>query len=108
MMKANIFPRIKMTNILGQFCGDRRDLGLHSDEIELLNEAGPVNSDSAAVLIGGSMSMMTQWMDSVSLILMAYYAGQEGGKVLAEILFGDVNPSGKLPYVVPYLKVICH
>ena len=33
---------------------------------------------------------------------MSYYAGQEGGNALAEILFGDVNPSGKLPYVVPF------
>lgn len=46
--------------------------------------------------------MMTQWYDCINSVLMAYYPGMEGGTALAEILYGDVNPSGKLPYVVPY------
>ncbi|NLL38844.1 MAG: glycosyl hydrolase [Clostridiales bacterium] len=83
--------------------GDRKDsLGLHKDEIELICEVGPVNKNSAAVLIGGNMIMITQWLDKVSSILMAYYPGQEGGTAIAEILFGDVNPSGKLPFVLPF------
>jgi beta-glucosidase len=83
--------------------GDRRhSLGLHADEIALINEAGPLNKNSAVVLIGGNMIMMTEWIDKVSSVLMAYYPGQEGGTAIAEILFGDVNPSGKLPFVVPY------
>lgn len=86
----------------GAIGGDRISLGLHSDEIELIKKAGPVNPNSAVVLIGGNMIMMTEWKDCVSSILMAYYPGQEGGNVIAEILFGDVNPSGKLPFVVPY------
>ncbi len=85
--------------------GDRRhSLGLHADEIALINEAGPLNKNSAVVLIGGNMIMMTEWIDKVSSVLMAYYPGQEGGTAIAEILFGDVNPSGKLPFVVPYRK----
>jgi beta-glucosidase len=47
------------------------------------------------------MIMMTDWIDKVNSVLMAYYPGMEGGNALAEILFGDVNPSGKLPFVVP-------
>ncbi len=86
----------------GAIGGDRLNLGLHEDEIRLIKEVGPVNSNSAAVLMGGNMIMMTEWKDSVSAILMAYYPGMEGGNVIAEILFGDVNPSGKLPFVVPY------
>lgn len=82
--------------------GDRTNLGLHADEIELLKKVGPVNPNSVAVLIGGNMIMMTEWRDYVSAVLMAYYAGQEGGTAIAEILFGDVNPSGRLPFVVPY------
>lgn len=46
--------------------------------------------------------MMEEWKNSVSAIIMAYYAGMEGGTAIAEILFGDVNPSGKLPYVIPF------
>ena len=61
-----------------------------------------MNSNSVVVLIGGNMIMMTEWYDKVNAIIMAYYPGMEGGTALAEILYGDVNPSGKLPYVVPY------
>ena len=83
--------------------GDRKDtLGLHADEIALINAVAPENMNSAVVLIGGNMLMITEWMDQVSSILMAYYPGQEGGTALGEILFGDVNPSGKLPFVLPY------
>lgn len=82
--------------------GDRRDsLGLHKDEIDLIREVGPVNKNSSVVMIGGNMIMIDEWKDSVSAILMAYYPGMEGGTAIAEILFGKVNPSGKLPFVIP-------
>jgi beta-glucosidase len=81
--------------------GDRKTLNLHADEIELLKTAGPANKNSVAVVIGGNTTMITEWKDCVGAILMAYYPGQEGGTALAQILFGDINPSGKLPYVQP-------
>ena len=46
--------------------------------------------------------MMTEWYDCVKSVIMAYYPGMEGGTAIAEIIYGEVNPSGKLPYVVPY------
>lgn len=82
--------------------GDRiNGLGLHQNEIKILNEVGPLNSNSIAVLIGGNMIMMSEWENSINSIIMAYYPGMEGGTALAEIIYGDVNPSGKLPFVVP-------
>ena len=82
--------------------GDRKPgLGLHKDEVDLILAAGPCNKKSAVVMIGGNTITMKEWQDSVGAALMAYYPGQEGGTAIAEILFGDVNPSGKLPYVVP-------
>lgn len=93
------------SNYTGSMGGDRRQsLGLHEDEVQLLQQVGPVNKNSTAVLVGGNMIMMTEWYDCVNAVLMAYYPGMEGGTALAEILFGDVNPSGKLPYVVPYAE----
>lgn len=86
--------------------GDRKSsLGLHEDEIELIKAAGPVNDNSCAILIGGNTILLEEWKDCVSSILMAYYPGMEGGTAIGEILFGDVNPSGKLPYVLPYKEL---
>lgn len=90
-------------NYTGSAGGDRKkSLGLHEDEINLIQEAGPVNKKSTVVLAGGNMIMMTEWYDCVNSVIMAYYPGMEGGTALAEIIYGDVNPSGKLPYVVPF------
>lgn len=92
-------------NYTGSMGGDRKQsLGLHPEDITLLQTAAPANANSIAVLIGGNMIMMTDWIDCVGAALMAYYPGMEGGTALAEILFGDVNPSGKLPYVLPYAE----
>ncbi|WP_078546694.1 beta-glucosidase [Litchfieldia alkalitelluris] len=82
--------------------GDRKtSLGLHNSDIELLKVVGPENRNSAAVLIGGNMIMIEEWKQDISAILMAYYPGMEGGTALAKTLFGEVNPSGKLPFVLP-------
>ena len=89
----------------GSIGGDRKNgLGLHEEDVELIKEIGPLNEQSVVALVGGNMIMMTEWYESVSSILMAYYPGMEGGRALAEIIFGDVNPSGKLPYVLPVAK----
>jgi beta-glucosidase len=52
------------------------------------------------VLINGTPVSMP-WLDDVSAVLEAYYPGQEGGDAIARVLFGDVNPSGKLPETFP-------
>ena len=89
-------------NYMDPIGGDRhQSLGLHPDEIHLIREVGPENENSVVVLIGGSMIMMEEWKDYVNGILMAYYPGMEGGTAIGQILFGDVNPSGKLPFVIP-------
>lgn len=91
------------TSYTGAIGGDRKDsLGIKEDEIKLIQEVGPLNKNSIAVIIGGNMIMMEEWKKYVSSILMAYYPGMEGGTAIGEILFGIVNPSGKLPYVIPY------
>lgn len=82
--------------------GDRKEsLGLHEDEIQLIQEVGPMNAKSVAVLVGGNMIMIEEWKDYVSSILMSYYSGMEGGTALANIIFGDVTPGGKLPFILP-------
>lgn len=81
--------------------GDRDKLSLHDDEIELIKAAAIENENCVVVLIGGSAITMEDWKSQVPAILMAWYSGTEGGNALARIIFGDVNPGGKLPFTIP-------
>jgi beta-glucosidase len=80
--------------------GDRKNLRLHQDESQLLQETGDLNKNSVAVLIGGSAILVEEWKDKVNAIIHAFYPGMEGGTAIAKVLFGDVNPGGKLPFTV--------
>lgn len=80
--------------------GDRKSIRLHVDESKLLQETGSLNKNSVAVLIGGSAIIVEEWKDKVNGIIHAFYPGMEGGTAIAKILFGDVNPGGKLPFTV--------
>src|ERR1700680_4855985 len=55
------------------------------------------SSNTIVVLTAGGNVDMTQWIDNVPAILRAWYPGQEGGTALAQLIFGDYSPSGKLP-----------
>ncbi len=81
---------------------DRTELGLNVNQLELLKEVVAVNKNTVVVLNNGTPITMNEWIDDVPAIIDAFYPGQEGGNALADILFGDVNPSGKLP--VTFLK----
>ncbi|MCP4752918.1 MAG: glycosyl hydrolase [Proteobacteria bacterium] len=80
--------------------GDRRNLSLGADDIELLNAVGKANQNTIAVIIAGSAVIMEEWRQNVSAILFSFYCGSEGGNALANLLFGKVNPSGKLPFTI--------
>lgn len=80
--------------------GDRASLRLHKNESELLQQVAPLNKKSVAVLIGGSAIIIDEWKDNVNSIIHAFYPGMEGGTAIAQTIFGDVNPSGKLPFSV--------
>ena len=81
--------------------GDRKSLSLREAEIEAIRTAGSLNKNTIVTLVCGSMILTKEWEDSVSAILYSWYSGMEGGRALANILFGDVNPSGKLPFAIP-------
>jgi beta-glucosidase len=81
--------------------GDREDLSLVAADRELINALAGTNDNLVVVYIGGSGIDMSDWDDKVPAILFAWYAGMEGGSALARVLYGDVNPSGKLPFAMP-------
>jgi len=81
--------------------GDRDSLRLHQDEEKLVMEIASMTENCIVILNGGSSIIMESWKNKVSAILMSWYSGMEGGTALGEILFGDINPSAKLPAVIP-------
>ena len=81
--------------------GDRDNLGLHPEDAKLINTIADFNPKIAVVLVGGSAITMEDWKFKAKAILMAWYSGMQGGNALANILFGKVNPSGKLPFTIP-------
>lgn len=80
--------------------GDRLGLSLPAGQDELVSAVAALNRRTIVVLEGGSAITMP-WADDVAAIVMAWYPGQLGGQAIAEVLFGDVNPSGKLPLSFP-------
>jgi len=77
--------------------GFDRPFELSKDQEEFLKSVASVNKKTIVVLIAGGNVAMSGWIDDVGGLLHAWYPGQEGGTAIGEILFGDVNPSGKLP-----------
>ncbi|MCW5892865.1 MAG: glycoside hydrolase family 3 C-terminal domain-containing protein [bacterium] len=80
--------------------GDRDSLALPAGQDALIAAAAALNPRTIVVL-EGSGALTMPWLDDVGAVLMAWYPGQAGGTAIAEILFGDVVPSGKLPASFP-------
>ena len=76
---------------------DRPDLYLPAGQDELIEAVARANPRTVVVLNSGGPVVPRGWLESVPAVLQAFYLGQEGGGALAEIIFGDASPSGKLP-----------
>jgi len=79
---------------------DRADMKLPYGQDELIQKIVAANPKTIVVL-EGTMVEMDAWLDQVPALLQGWYPGMEGGNALARVLFGDVNPSGKLPATFP-------
>jgi len=81
--------------------GDINDLTLSSPQIELMNALATTKTPIILVLVEARPRILTSAVTAVDAILMAYLPSSEGGQAIAEIIFGVVNPSGKLPLTYP-------
>ncbi len=86
--------------VVKTFGGDRDDLNLRADQQALIAAAAVTGKPVIVVIVAGSAIMVEGWHDQAGAILQTFYSGMEGGTALAKILFGDVPPSGKLPFTV--------
>jgi len=80
--------------------GDRQDFGLPFGQDELLDELIKVNKNIGVILISGNAVAMP-WLSQVNGLMQAWYLGSEAGHAIADVISGDVNPSGKLPFSFP-------
>jgi len=77
--------------------GENRSFTLPEFQDELIKNIAAVNPHTIVVFHGGGNFDSRSWINQVAGFIEAFYPGQNGGQALGEILFGDVNPSGKLP-----------
>ena len=80
---------------------DRPDMKLPGAQDELLEKIVAANPKTVVVFMGGGAVEMGPWLSKAPALLYAWYGGLEGGNALAHVIFGDVNPSGKLPCTFP-------
>jgi beta-glucosidase len=81
--------------------GDRVTLTLHARDEELLLAVAAAQPRTVAVLVTGSAVVTERWRGAIPGIVVAWYAGMEGGHAIADVLLGRVNPSGRLPCAFP-------
>jgi beta-glucosidase len=81
--------------------GDRSSLDLVGEQNELADALFALGKPTVVVLINGRPLAAVNVAAKANALIEAWYLGQEGGTALADVLFGDVNPGGKLPVTIP-------
>lgn len=79
---------------------DRQQFGLPFGQEKLLNDIHKVNKNIGVILISGNAVEMP-WLDKVNALVETWYLGSMAGHSIADVISGDVNPSGKLPFTFP-------
>jgi beta-glucosidase len=81
--------------------GDRDSLRLHPQDEQLISTVAAANPRTVVVVVAGAAVTMEAWRQQVPAILLGWYSGMEGGAALADVLLGDREPGGRLPFAVP-------
>lgn len=80
---------------------DRASLALPGHQEALIEAVAATGTPTVVVLVGGSAITMERWLGRVDAVLMAWYPGEAGGEAVADVLFGDHAPGGRLPITFP-------
>ena len=80
---------------------DRATLDLPGQQEDLIRAVAETGTPTVVVLIDGSAVTMKNWIENVAAVVDAWYPGEEGGNAIADVLFGDENPGGRLPVTFP-------
>ncbi len=87
--------------ILSEHSGDRADISLPPAQVDFVKKLVMAGARVVLVLCGGGAIALGELEEMVEAVVMVWYPGQAGGQALADVLFGDVSPSGKLPVTFP-------
>jgi beta-glucosidase len=85
---------------LSEYGGDRREIGLPENQIKYIRRLAREGKPLIVVVMAGSAVSLTEIEPYADAILYAWYPGEEGGNAVADLLFADVNPSGRLPVTI--------
>ncbi|BAV08791.1 glycoside hydrolase family 3 N-terminal domain-containing protein [Filimonas lacunae] len=83
---------------------DRAKLSLPGQQEALIQAIAATGKPFAVVIVGGSAVTMNSWIHQTPAILDVWYPGDEGGNAIADVLFGDYNPAGRLPVTFPVFE----
>ncbi len=104
----NTLKIVKKTEVAVVVCGieegefrDRAYLSLPGHQEEMIERIAETGTPCVVVLVGGSAIRMNNWINMVPAIMDIWYPGDEGGNAVADVLFGDYNPAGRLPITFP-------
>lgn len=81
--------------------GDRASLRLRDRDVEIIRAVAKVNPRTIVCIVTAGAVIMEEWRHNVPTITQSWYSGTEGGNALADVLFGKVDASGRLPYSIP-------
>ncbi|MGN6530361.1 MAG: glycoside hydrolase family 3 C-terminal domain-containing protein, partial [Ginsengibacter sp.] len=90
-----------VTGIMEGEFQDRAILSLPGHQEDLIRQIAATGKPVIVILTGGSAITMSNWLSKVAAVLNVWYPGEEGGNAVADILFGDENPAGRLPITYP-------
>jgi beta-glucosidase len=99
--KGRVSMKLPFLHPIEMSGGDYVPLALKPRDLSVIETATAANPRCVVALVGGSVYTMEEWRAQAPAILMAWYFGMEGGHALARVLFGEVNPSGKMPLTTP-------
>lgn len=85
----------------GAIIVDKREISVTENQEELIRRLAKNNANTIVVLLNGAPIDMSNWSEEVSAVIEAWYPGEQGGRAIAELLFGEYSPSGKLPITFP-------
>jgi len=98
---ALIFTGLKHIKGMDAEGYDKDKFELPQEQIDLIEKTVDENSNTIVIMVAGSPVSMIEWIEKVPVVIYAWYGGMEVGNALSTLIFGEVNPSGKLPITFP-------